>query len=79
MASRILYRVKALKEICHRGVWYYEGDVFASDAKDLDQNLVEVEKIGAKVSERGEAGTVPHFVPETTKEKTKPARAGSEE
>ena len=77
------YRVKDLKQVCHRGVWYYEGDVFLSDVKDLDKDLVDVDKGADKVAERGEAGTVPHFMPEIIKvekvTKTKPINLGMEE
>lgn len=75
------YRVKDFQQVLHRGVWYYEGDVFKSDGAGLDLSKVTEEKSSsAKIAERGEDGTVAHFVPEKpVKTKPKPADTGMEE
>lgn len=69
-----IYRVKDLCQVCSNGVWYYEGDCFRSNGNNLDLSKVAEEKSVVPVTERGEAGTVPHFVAEkiTEKPKTKP-------
>ena len=81
MADKI-YRVKDLCQVCHNGVWYYEGDCFKSSGNGLDLSKVTEEKGSVSVTERGEQGTVPHFVPEKSiekKTKPKPADVGMEE
>ena len=74
------YRVMPYQQVLNRGVWYYEGDVFKSDAPDLDLKKVVEEKGAAKLTERGEEGTVPHFVAEPEKKsKTKTSETGEGE